>query len=221
MDEPALRHDCRSMLVDETERFMSQRQLPCTALIKVRIERGSLVVSALGMSFLVVPPRPESSQLLLARVWDDLVETETVGEDADRWLSEFLGVRCKLVHLLDGSIRPVNPAYGESGDRVGLAQCFPFLLVSEGSLTDLNTWLARHLPMNCLRPNLVVRGCNPLTEDGWRLVRIGPITLRVVKPCARCAITTVNQRTSVKAKNFCAIWPDFAESEPRSSSART
>ena len=51
MDEPALRHDCRSMLVDETERFMSQRQLPCTALIKVRIERGSLVVSALGMSF--------------------------------------------------------------------------------------------------------------------------------------------------------------------------
>jgi uncharacterized protein YcbX len=115
VDEPALRHDCRSMLVDETERFMSQRQLPCTAPIKVRIERGSLVVSALGMSFLVVPPRPESSQLLLARVWDDLVETETVGEDADRWLSEFLGVRCKLVHLLDGSIRPVNPAYGESG----------------------------------------------------------------------------------------------------------
>ena len=121
LDEPALRHDCRSMLVDETGCFMSQRQLPCMALIKVRIERGGLVVSALGMSFFVVPPRPESSQLLLARVWDDLVETETVGEDADRWLSEFLGVRCKLVHLLDGSIRPMIPAYGESGDRVGLS----------------------------------------------------------------------------------------------------
>jgi uncharacterized protein YcbX len=151
---------------------------------------------------LVVPPRPESSQLLLARVWDDLVETETVGEDADRWLSEFLGVRCILVHLLDGSIRPVNPAYGESGDRVGLAECFPFSLVSEGSLTDLNTRLERPLPMDCFRPHLLVRGCDPLTEDGWRRVRIGPITLRVVKPCARCAITTVNQRTGVRGKEL-------------------
>ena len=110
---------------------------------------------------------------------------------------------------------------GVGGPGRSLAQCFPLLLVSEGSLTDLNTRLERPLPMNCFRPNLVVRGCDPLTEDGWRLVRIGPITLRVVKPCARCAITTVNQRTGVRAKTFCADWPDFAESEPRSSSART
>jgi uncharacterized protein YcbX len=200
VDERGLRHDRRWMLVDGTGCFMSQRQLSRMALIKVRIEPEGLVVDAPGMSPLAVPFRPESRQPLLARVWDDLVETETVGDDADRWFSEFLGVRCRLVHLPDGSIRPVDPDYGEPGDRVGLADGFPFLLISEGSLADLNARLERPLPMNRFRPNLVVAGCAPFAEDAWSLLRIGPITLRVVKPCARCAITTVDQRTGVGGK---------------------
>ena len=200
VDERGLRHDRRWMLVDETGRFMSQRQLPRMALIKVRIERDGLAVDAPGMSPLAVPFRSQSRQPLLARVWDDLVETEKVGDDADRWFSEFLGVRCRLVHLPDGSVRPVDPAYGEPGDRVGFADGFPFLLASEASLTDLNTRLEHALPMNRFRPNLVVAGCGAFAEDGWGLVRIGPITFRVVKPCARCAITTVNQGTGVRGK---------------------
>jgi uncharacterized protein len=31
-------------------------------------------------------------------------------------------------------------------------------------------------------------------------VRIGHITFRVVKPCSRCSITTVDQRTAAKSK---------------------
>ena len=54
--------------------------------------------------------------------------------------------------------------------------------------------------MDRFRPNLVVGGCDPYAEDGWRVVRIGSITLRVVKPCARCAITTVDQRTATRGK---------------------
>jgi uncharacterized protein YcbX len=46
----------------------------------------------------------------------------------------------------------------------------------------------------------VVGGCEPFAEDGWRLIRIGEITLRVVKPCARCTITTVDQRTAATSK---------------------
>jgi uncharacterized protein len=200
VDGHGLRHDRRWMLVDEANQFISQRELPCMALIGVRIEPDGLVVDAPGRSPLAVPFRPESRQPLLARVWDDLVETETVGDDADRWFSEFLGVRCRLVHLPDGSIRPVDPDYGEPGDRVGLADGFPFLLISEGSLAELNARLERPLPMNRFRPNLVVAGCGPFAEDGWGLVRVGTISLRVVKPCARCAITTVDQSTAATGK---------------------
>ena len=50
--------------------------------------------------------------------------------------------------------------------------------------------------MNRFRPNLVVEGCGPFAEDGWDAVRVGAMTFRVVKPCARCVITTVDQATA-------------------------
>jgi uncharacterized protein len=46
----------------------------------------------------------------------------------------------------------------------------------------------------------VIGGCEPFAEDGWSRVRIGSITFRVVKPCSRCAITTVNQTTAATTK---------------------
>jgi uncharacterized protein len=200
VDERGLRHDRRWMLVDEANRFISQRELPRMALIGVRIDADGLLVSGPGMPFLQVPFAPPDGTPLRARVWDDIVETLPVGGDADRWFSEFLAVRCRLVHLPEGSVRPVDQAYGRADDQVSLADGFPFLLISEGSLAELNARLERPLPMDRFRPNLVVGGCDPFAEDGWRVVRIGPITLRVVKPCARCAITTVDQRTATRGK---------------------
>ena len=200
VDERGLRLDRRWMLVDQTGGFMSQRRFPRMALIGVRIEPDHLAVEAPDMPPLEVPLRPPVRKPRLARVWRDLVEVSTVGDDADRWFGEFLGVGCKLVYLPDESIRPVDPDYGRRGDRVGLADGFPFLLASEASLADLNARLESPLPMNRFRPNLVVRGSEAFAEDGWGLIRIGSITLRVVKPCARCAITTVDQRTAATGK---------------------
>ncbi len=200
VDERGLRLDRCWMLVDQTGGFMSQRRFPRMALIGVRIEPDHLAVEAPDMPPLEVPLRPPVRKLRLARVWRDLVEVSTVGDDADRWFSEFLGVGCKLVYLPDESIRPVDPAYGGRGVRVGLADGFPFLLVSEASLADLNARLEHPVPVNRFRPNLVLGGCEPFAEDGWRLVRIGRITLRVIKPCARCTITTVDQETAATSK---------------------
>jgi uncharacterized protein YcbX len=200
VDERGLRHDRRWMLVDEEGRFMSQRRFPRMALIGVRIGHDGLVVDAPDMPSLEVPLQPPAGRLILARVWDDLVEASPVSDDADRWFEKFLGVRYRLVYLPDRSLRPVDPAYGRPGDQVGLADGFPFLLISEASLADLNARLEQPVPMNRFRPNLVVGGCEPFAEDGWKLVRIGQLTFRVVKPCSRCTITTVDQRTAAKSK---------------------
>jgi uncharacterized protein len=200
VDERGLRHDRRWMLVDETGRFMSQRQLLRMARIGVRFAPDGLIVDAPGMPSLGVPFRPPDGKLRLARVWEDLVEVSSVGAEADRWFGEFLGARCRLVHLPDRSPRPVDPDYGRATDQVGLADAFPFHLISATSLAELNTRLEQPLPIDRFRPNLVVGGCEPFAEDGWGKVRIGPITLHVVKPCARCVITTVDQRTATKTK---------------------
>jgi uncharacterized protein YcbX len=200
VDRRGLRHDRRWMLVDETGCFTSQRRFPRMALIRVHIEPDGLVVDAPDMPSLEVPLQPPAGRLMLTRVWDDLVESLTVGHDADRWFSGFLDVSCRLVYLPDESVRPVDPAYSGPGDQAGLADAFPFLLISEASLADLNARLEEPVPMGRFRPNLVVRGCKPFAEDNWRLVRIGSIAFRVVKPCERCAITTVNQRTATTSK---------------------
>ncbi len=200
VDERGPRHDRRWMLVDETGCFMSQRRFPRMALIRVRIGPDGLVVDAPGMPSLEIPLQPPVRRPMLARVWDDLVESLTVGDDADRWFSGFLDVSCRLVYLPEGSVRPVDLTYGGPGDQVGLADAFPFLLISEASLAELNARLEQPVPMDRFRPNLVVRGCEPFAEDSWELVRIASITFRVVKPCSRCTITTVNQGTGVTGK---------------------
>lgn len=96
----------------------------------------------------------------------------------------------------------MDPRYGREGDRVGFADGFPFpfLLLSEASLRDLNSRLAEPVSMLRFRPNLVVAGTEPYAEDGWREIEVGAMRLRVVKPCARCSIVTVDPATAHRGK---------------------
>jgi uncharacterized protein len=47
------------------------------------------------------------------------------------------------------------------------------------------------------RPNVVVAGAAPHAEDAWRRIRIGDVACDVVKPCARCVVTTIDPATAL------------------------
>jgi uncharacterized protein len=191
--------DRRWMLTGDEGVFLSQRELPRMSLVKPEMKHDHISVTAPGMPTLEVPFETDGDRSL-ARVWGDPVEVVNAGEEASRWFSEFLRFPCRLVHLPEDSIRRVDPDFARPEDRVHLADGFPFLLISEASLEELNERLEEPIPMNRFRPNLVVRGCSPFAEDGWRNIRVGEMSFRVVKPCARCAITTVEQTTGEKGK---------------------
>ena len=195
-----LRHDRRWMLVDETGEFMSQRAHPRMALISTRLSDGHLIVSAPGMPDLEIPLHQENGDSIDVRVWGDTNRGALVGKEADRWFGEFLTFPCRLVHKPDDDPRLVDSSFAESGDQVGFADGFAFLLISEASLEDLNDRLEDPLPMNRFRPNFVVRGCEPYAEDGWSRLRIGDVPFRVAEACPRCAITTVDQETGTRGK---------------------
>jgi uncharacterized protein YcbX len=95
--------------------------------------------------------------------------------------------------------RRVNPEFFPAGAYTAFSDGYPLLLLSEASLEDLNARLPEPLPMDRFRPNLVVRGCAPYAEDGWRRIRIGAIELAVVKPCDRCVVTTIDQATGERS----------------------
>jgi hypothetical protein len=104
------------------------------------------------------------------------------------------------VQFAPETVRPVDPGFARPADQVGFADGFPFLLISQASLDDLNTRLEQPVSMPRFRPNLVVTGCEPYAEDNWRAIRVGPLSFRVVKPCSRCTIPTVNPETGVAGR---------------------
>ena len=199
VDEFGLQYDRRWMVVDEGGNFFSQRSHPRLALVVPSISDGTLQVDAPGMPPLQTPLHPKGSVTTSVTVWDDTCPATWVGERAAEWFSEFLGTPCSLVHMADDVVRPANPAFAP-GVRVGFADGFPFLLISEESLADLNRRLADPLPMNRFRPNLVVAGAEPYGEDGWGRIEIGGVRLQIVKPCERCLVTTTDQATGERGK---------------------
>jgi uncharacterized protein YcbX len=136
-----------------------------------------------------------------------------VGHDeGDRWFSDFLGESCRLVFMPDEGLRPVDPKWAP-GHRVGLADGYPLHLTTEESLRDLNGRLSRPMSMLTFRPNLVVAGGHPWEEDEWRILRVGGATLHLVKPCARCSVTTVDQGSGSRGREPLRTLKTFREWE--------
>ena len=187
------------MLVDPQGRFLTQRQHPRMVLIGTRFgAEGVLQLQAPRMPDLDIAA--SSGDRLEVRIWGDTLFAARVGDGADDWLRAFLGVPCHLVEQPGDVRRPVDPAFATPEDQVGLADGFPFLLISQASLNDLNDRLQTPLPMLRFRPNLVVAGCEPYAEDGWRRIRIGDMVFRVAKPCSRCIIPTIDPDTGERGR---------------------
>ena len=182
--------DRRWMVVDGHGDFLTQRVLPAMATIEAAPTERGLNLRAPGMERLPVR-RPQSGQPYIAAVWNDYVDMLDCGDEAAEWLGRYLGTPSRLVVTGPDYRRPVRR--GGQGAHTSLADGYPFLLVSEASLEELNGRMGRPLGMDRFRPNIVVRNCAPHAEDGWSRFRIGTATFTGVKPCSRCAITTTDQ----------------------------
>lgn len=188
--------DRRWMLVDEQGKFITQRQQHRMALIETVLEGPTLVVSAPGMSDLRLDLDQTDGAPVQTQVWDDQVLARSAGPEATHWFSAFLGSPVRLVQFPQSHLRQVDMTYAQAGDKTAFSDGFPFLLIGEASLEDLNSRLDAPLPMRRFRPNLVVSGSLPYAEDRWRRIRIGAVEFRVVKPCSRCIITTIDPETA-------------------------
>ncbi len=190
------------MVVDQNNRFLTQRVLPRMAVIAACVTPGGLRLSAPGQGSADVPtPRPDAALEHVA-VWRDTVQAVPAGAAANAWLSTALGQQCRLVHLRDPDARVSRSAYALAGETVSFADAFPVLLTSAGSLADLNARLAVPVPIGRFRGNLVIAGAPAWAEDSWRLIRIGSASFRVAKPCDRCLVTTIDQATGERPQRM-------------------
>ena len=77
---------------------------------------------------------------------------------------------------------------------------FPFLIISENSLADLNSHMPYEISMSRFRPNLVISGGTRYAEDFWREISIGEINFRLPKPCSRCPVPNIDPETGISSK---------------------
>jgi len=199
-DSLGLLGDRRWMVVAAgTGRFLTQRILPRMALLQAHWQGDTaLKLAAPGMPELLVRV-PDDKTMRCVQVWSANPVIPDAGETAAAWLSDFLGQACRLVYLPEDDGIQVDLDYARLGERTAFSDGFPFLLIGQASLDDLARRVGRPLEMLRFRPNLVVSGAEPYAEDGWKRIRIGQLTFRVVKPCSRCVIPTLDPVTGERA----------------------
>lgn len=187
------------VVVDADGEFLSQREHPKMALLETTLTPGSLLLKAPGMLRLEVPFDSEGD-VLPVRVWDDRISAVTQGEIADLWLSNYLGVPARLMRFdYEGRRLAAHRYTGKVDAPYKFADAFPLLITGTASLGALNEGLRRRqqapVTMARFRANLVLVGLPEFEEDYVRTLRIGPLTIRPVKRCARCTVPGVDPAT--------------------------
>ena len=191
MDARGLQYDRRWMLVNPQGSDIHQFDHPRLANVVVSLADNGLQVQAPNMSPLHIPFQPEQSTLLTVEWFEGSCEALPVSERADTWFQDFLHTSCRLVFMPESTRRFVDADYALNHNLAAFTS-FPYHLLGEASLEDLNQRLATPVPLDRFRPNLVIAGSPPFAEDSCKTLQIGHYTFHIVKPCDRCAITTVD-----------------------------
>ncbi len=199
-EEKGLQYDRRWMIIDDENVFITQRVYQKMALIDVALLENGLKIFLRSdpADAVTVPYKPVTALPVTVKVWDDAADALTVSDEADQWLSRQLGLNLRLVMMPESTERKADPRYAQHDENVSFADGFPYLVISQASLDDLNSRLAEPITMRRFRPNLVISGTEPFAEDQWKHISIGNLHFEVVKPCARCVLTTINPETAEK-----------------------
>jgi uncharacterized protein YcbX len=195
--DTGLADDRHWMLVRPNGRFVTQRELPRLALIGTSIAPGGLTLTAPGMAPISVA-RAADGAALAVTVWKFTGSGIDCGDDAAQWCSRFMETPLRLVRFDPHMPRECSVEWTGSARAITeFADGFPILVISRASLDELNSRLPKRLPMERFRPNVVIDEVAAFDEDRIHELRAAGVTLRLVKPCTRCSITTTDQQTGM------------------------
>lgn len=194
-DLAAMVHICAEIIPNGSERALLLRapQMPDLIVAEVDLPSNGGGATVKGAN--------ACHEQLTVSVWDDPCQAVDQGAEASEWLSSYLKHKVRLVRMSRDNVRTVPLKKKESFEGVvGFADVYPFLVISQASLDDLNSRLKEPVPMNRFRPNIVIDGVDAFAEDTWTHIKIGDIRFALDKPCARCVIVTIDQKTGEQFK---------------------
>ncbi|KAK7329374.1 hypothetical protein VNO77_23536 [Canavalia gladiata] len=205
------RWDRQWMVVNPQGRAYTQRIEPKLALVEVELppeaylenweptQDSYMVVKAPGMQPLKICLRKQQNEVADGiSLWEWSGSAWDEGAEASQWFSDFLRKPCRLVRFNTASeARPVDPDYAKGKQETLFTDGYQFLLASQESLDALNEVLKEPIPINRFRPNILVEGCYPFSEDLWTEIKISRFSFFGVKLCWRCKMPTIDQETAI------------------------
>jgi uncharacterized protein len=204
VEERGLQYDRRWVIVDENNRFVSQREASEMALINVKLQIDdhklhSMVFShktkKLATYLLLNPENSNDGKKVEIEIWDDIIEGIEINDNINNWLSDILQKKCKLIYMPLGVERKVDPKYSKTGnDLTSFSDGYPFLIIGDESLKLLNSKLNIPVSIDRFRPNFVFTGGEAHDEDNWHHFMIGDVSFFGIKNCARCQVPNINQQ---------------------------
>jgi uncharacterized protein YcbX len=197
VEAAGLKGDRRWMITDPEGRFITQREMPALArLVAIPVEQG-LRLEMDGQMRSVPFPTPD--RRLDVVVWRSTVSAAVADHTSNDVLSQWLGQDVRLVHFDSLALRTASEEWAGPNSPVTFSDGYQILVTTTGSLAALNADMAAHgeapVTMDRFRPNIVLEHDEPFAEDSWGSIEIGGIMIHLVKPCARCIMTTQDQGT--------------------------
>ncbi len=192
-----LKYDRRWMLIDENNRFLSQREIPELAGFNLAMGTNDIsVTNTRNNESIQVPLRPLSMEMKVVKVWDDELAAQIVKPQICEWFSGQLNKKVSLVYQNEESIRKVDSKFAVTGnEHTSLSDGYPILIISEASVTYLNSICPEYIPAERFRPNIIIKDSEAFAEDKLTKILVGTTELYGVKPCARCIVTTLQPET--------------------------
>lgn len=193
-------HDRRWMLVDNEGNFLTQREHAKMALFGCDLKNDKLEVS-IGHDTQVIglEANPELSRPV--KVWSSKLKACEVDSNISEWFSDHLDMHATLVKMTSISKRPKRLFTPPYKTTLSFADGYPYLIMGEESMNALNSKLESALPLDRFRANIIVETKVAHEEDEWKSeFDLGTAKMKVIKPCARCVVTTIDQQTGSKGK---------------------
>ena len=175
------KYDRRWMLIDDQNRFLTQREHTVMALFKLQLSTEGILVRFKEDAF-TIPFEPLTTITEQVTVWEDTCPATIVSPAANQWFSERMGFPVQLVYMPENSHRKVETAYARNEEIVSFADGYPFLIIGQSSLDELNDRLETPVPMNRFGPTLYLPAAIPSRKMKCIISRSGMSTSLALNP---------------------------------------
>ena len=175
------------------DQIFTQRDLPNMALLQPFLdEENNVVVRGLNETQITIPSSGDG-EIATINVWGNFYRGIDQGKDISRWLSDQLGVDCRLFKRADDGEDGATLPKDSTRYDASFVDCCPLSVVFEEEVQTLNSLLSEHVRINRFRPSIVIKGVPESEHNALKSLHTKNLSLRYIRPIGRCVIINIDQ----------------------------